>query len=126
MIKEYTQKQKKCDKFIYTYNDLHYECEIMDEGKLEIECKSNNFCSYICGTLLYILRNYKTKINGINLEIVKMDLSMKKGLASSVAICITVVKHMNKLYNLDLSKEDIIKIAYNGEHLAGSKCGLLD
>ncbi len=116
---------EKSNKFIYSFNDVNYECK-MEENKLENEANSDSFFSYMCGTLLYLLRNYKGKIKGMKLKITNMDLPIKKGLASSAAICITIVKHMNRLYNLNLTDDDIINIAYNGEHLAGSKCGILD
>ena len=113
------------DKFIYKYDDIYYECERQEET-LKEQINSNNFLSYICGTLLYMKRKYGEQIGGLELEIIEMDLPIKKGLSSSAAICITIAKHMNRLYNLNLSNDDIVNIAYNGEHLAGSKCGMLD
>ena len=50
---------------------------------------------------------------------------MKKGLASSAAICLTIVKAYNELYNLNLTNDEMVLLAYDGEHSAGSKCGSL-
>lgn len=116
---------KKSDKFRYRYNERYYECR-MSENDLKEGADSKLFYSYMCGTLLYIIRNYKNKVGGLYLEIEKMDLPIQKGLSSSAAICITIAKQMDRLYNLNLTNDDIVKIAYEGEHLAGSECGLLD
>lgn len=116
-------KIKKADKLIYKFEDKIFECSI-NEKKLEEIAQSNSFYAYLCGTVLYVLKNYK--ISGVNIEIQKMDLPMKKGLASSAAICMLVVYTLNDLYALNLSKEDIVRCAYEGEHLALSQCGMLD
>lgn len=96
----------------------------MNENELEEQIKHNTFYSYICGVVLCMKKKYK--INGIKIKITKMDLPMKKGLASSAAICVLTVKAFNQLYNLKLTKEQEKELAYQGEHLAGSECGRLD
>ena len=116
-------KVKKSNKFKYKNKDKYFECEITEE-RLTEEIENNSFYSYMCGTILYMIRKYK--VSGIELEIKKNDLPIKKGLSSSAAICITVAKAYNELYNLNLNKEDIKEIAYEGEHLAKSNCGYLD
>lgn len=116
---------EKTDKFIYSFNDSYFEC-YMTEEDLERNANSRSFHSYMCGTLLYMVRKYKDKVHGLHLEIENMDLPIQKGLSSSAAICVTVAKQMDRLYDLNLTNDDIVKIAYEGEHLAGSKCGLLD
>lgn len=114
---------KKSEKFIYKNKEKYFECEITEE-RLEEEAESDSFYSYICGTILYLIRNYK--VQGIELEIEKMDLPIKKGLSSSAAICLTIVKAYNELYDLKLNDKQIKEIAYEGEHLAKSQCGRLD
>ena len=96
----------------------------MKEEELEEQIKNNTFYSYICGVALYMKRNYK--IGGIKIKVTKMDLPIKKGLASSAAICVLTVRAFNQLYNLNLTTEEEKELAYEGEHLAGSKCGRLD
>ena len=114
---------EKSNKIIYHFNDLHFECELNEKSLLQ-EIKNNKFYSYLCGTILYLLRNYQ--IGGISITITKMDLPIKVGLSSSAAICLTIVKAYNKLYNLNLSDNEIIHSAHEGEILAGSRCGNLD
>ena len=116
-------KAKKSNIFKYENGEYAFECEIT-ENRLKQEAEGSTFYSYMCGTILYLKKNYK--ISGIDIEIEKMDLPMKKGLSSSAAICIAVAKSYNMLYNLNLTDNDIKKIAYEGELLAQSKCGKLD
>ncbi len=117
-------KSRKSDKFKYVYEDLYFEVDL-NENDLEMSIVNEPFFSYICGTLLYLVRKYNINF-GIDLKIEKMDLPMKKGLSSSAAICLTIVKSYNMLYDLNLSNCELIEVAYQGEHLAGSFCGLLD
>lgn len=96
----------------------------MKKESLEEQIKNNTFYSYICGVALRMKEKYK--VSGIKIEITKMDLPMKKGLASSAAICVLAVRAWNQIYNLNLTTEEEKELAYEGEHLAGSKCGRLD
>lgn len=114
---------QKSNKLIYEFRDDYFECDISNE-MLRREAENNTFYSYICGTILYIREKYD--VEGIKIEIEKMDLPIKKGLASSAAICITIAKAYNELYSLNLSSDEIKEIAYQGEHIAQSKCGRLD
>ena len=114
---------KKSDKVIYNYDDLHFECEL-DENILLKEIKDKPFYSYLCGTILYMYRKYNIGGNDINID--KMDLPIKNGLSSSASFCITIVKGLNELYNLNMNNQDIIDASHNGEILAGSRCGNLD
>ena len=117
-------KVKKCNKLKYKFNDINFEIDISLESLTE-EANSNTFFSYICGTVLCMLKKYNN-LSGLDITIEKMDLPLKKGLSSSAAICLTIVKAYNELYDLNLTNNEIVMLAYNGEHLAGSKCGLLD
>lgn len=117
-------KAKKHNDLIYKFNDLEFHCPIEKELLLK-EAQSENFTSYICGTVLYMIENFEG-LMGIEILIEKMDLPIKKGLASSAAICLTIVKSYNKLYNLNMTSDEMALAAYFGEHLAGSKCGKLD
>lgn len=98
---------------------------LFTEEKLEAAAKDeNNFFSYICGTSLYMKKKYN--VGGISINITKMDLPLKSGLSSSAAICILVVRAFDKIYGLNLTKEQEIEASYEGEHLSMSNCGKLD
>ena len=114
---------KKDKNLIFNMDEKKLNIE-MNEKNLKKEIDDNTFYSYICGVALYIKKKYE--VEGLNIQITKMDLPIKKGLSSSAAISILITKAFNKLYNLNLSEYEIKEIAYEGEHLAGSKCGRLD
>lgn len=114
---------KKSDKFIFRFNNETFQVE-MDNVKLNKYAKSDSFYSYICAVALYMNKNYD--IGGINIEIRCMTLPIKKGLASSASISVLVAKSFNVVYDLGLEFYEIMKIAYESEHLALSKCGRLD
>lgn len=84
----------------------------------------DNYLKYIANACYYILNNYD--VGGIKINIYKTTLLVKKGLASSTAIILTIIESFNKVYNLKLSKKKKMQIAYDVEHYLGSKCGMLD
>lgn len=114
---------KRYNKLRFFMNDYQFECEINEE-ELENHAISKSFYSYICGTTLHMLRKYK--ISGLFINVKHNTLPIKKGLSSSAAICILIVKAFNQLYHLNLSDNELMLDAYYGEHLALSKCGRLD
>ncbi len=114
----------KSDQLVYRFEDVTFS-SALNFLDLEKEIANAGFLSYICGTVLYILKNYPVT-GGIDITIKKMDLPIKKGLSSSAAICLTVALAYNSLYHLGLENEELSLIAYEGEHFAGSQCGKLD
>jgi mevalonate kinase len=82
------------------------------------------FFSYIAGTTVYMLERYN--IGGLRLDCSRSNLHIKKGLASSAAVCIATARAFNKVYKLNLTTHDEIDIAYHGEQLCNSHCGYLD
>ena len=114
---------KKSDKFIYRFDGKVFECE-MDNRLLEKEAKSNDFYAYVSAVALYMNRNYD--IGGLDVTVRNMTLPIQKGLSSSAAVCVLVTKAYNILYDLELEFYEIMKIAYESEHIALSKCGRLD
>ena len=78
----------------------------------------------MAGTCAYMIENYNT--GGININCYKITLPIKKGLSSSAAICVLVAESFNKVYDLKLSTDQIMDIAYKSELLTPSRCGRLD
>jgi galactokinase len=68
----------------------------------------------------------KYNVSGIEINVRYMNLPIKKGLSSSAAICVLTARAFNILYNLGLNRNEIMKIAYESERYALSKCGRLD
>ena len=114
---------KKCDSFVVNAFSESINC-MMDSDMLLEVAKSDNFFSYACGVAKYI--NNKYTVGGVEINVTKMDLPIKKGLSSSAAICVLVARAFNVIYDLNLTAEDEIVIAYHGEHIALSSCGRLD
>lgn len=114
----------KSDNFSIYLKEKKFEVKFESEELEKIAKDKKNFYSYICGTALYMKKKYKVK--GIKVIIDKNDLPIKKGLSSSAAICILIAKAFDKIYNLHMKKDEQIEAAYQGEHLALSKCGKLD
>ncbi len=109
------------DKIIFVQNDIEH---VFDYDELIENINSKNYFSYVSSTIKYMIDNYGVK--GIKINITKTTLPEKKGLSSSAAVCVLVVKAYNNVYDLNLSIEDEMKIAYESEHNVGSKCGKLD
>ncbi len=85
---------------------------------------SDDYLKYIVSSLIYMIENYN--VLGINININKVTLPIKKGFASSTAIILTVIKSYNKTYNLDLKIEDEMRLALEIEKKIGSKLGMMD
>ena len=114
----------KSNNFKYSYNNQVIEIKKMDELELENISKSSSFFSYVCSVALYMKKNYNVK--GIDIKVIYMTLPIKKGLSSSAAVSVMVVKAFNILYNLNLDYKEIMDIAYKSERFALSMCGRLD
>ena len=63
---------------------------------------------------------------GIELHIVSMDLPLRKGVASSAAVCMLMARAFNEVYRLRLFPHELMEVAYLGEKLTGSQCGRMD
>ena len=94
-----------------------------DLSKLKKYYESHEFYSYCIASAYIMIKNYNVK--GIHLKI-ESNLPMKKGLASSAAICLLVIRAYNKAYKLNLTVEEEMSYAYETERLLGIKCGKLD
>lgn len=114
---------KKYNKLRFYMDEHQFECE-MEEEELEKNAVSKNFYSYICGTSLHMFRKYN--VSGIYVNIKYHTLPIKKGLSSSAAICVMIAKAFDQIYHLNLSDNELMLDAYQGEHLALSQCGRLD
>ena len=114
---------KKSDDFIFTMNDGSFKSK-MDNKELKKVAISNDFYSYIAAVALYMNKNYD--VGGLDIRVRAMTLPIKKGLSSSAAVSVLVTKAFNLVYGLNLEFYEIMKIAYESEHIALSMCGRLD
>jgi mevalonate kinase len=76
--------------------------------------------------VIFSLYELGKNLQGTSLSI-RSNIPMKKGLSSSAALCISVVKALNDLYNLGLSEDDFVRISYRAENgILGIGCGMMD
>lgn len=97
---------------------------VMAEEPLLAMAQRNDFYSYVAGVAYQALIRYP--VGGLFLDNYAMDLPLQKGLSSSAAICVLVARAFNQLYNLGLSLESEMELAYWGERTTASQCGRLD
>lgn len=110
----------RSDDFSYKYNDkeIHISCEeLMNYFK-------KDFFEYVIASARIMQKKYS--VRGARVICEKMTLPMKKGLASSAAICVAVIRLYNLLYDLKLSIEEEMELAYEAEISTGSMCGKMD
>ena len=119
---------EKSDKFsivsdLECFKGESFECD-MDTELLRNTASNGGFFSYVAGVASYINEHYR--VEGIKVNITKMDLPIKSGLSSSAAICVLITRAFNKLYHLHLNTIGEMNIAYMGELRTPSRCGRLD
>ena len=93
-------------------------------GILKTVAKTGHFDCYAAGTAALVAEEFQVK--GLRLDIYRRTLPLKKGLSSSAAVCVLTARAFNTLYNLGLTIEQEMDLAYRGEILAGSECGRMD
>ena len=96
----------------------------MEEKQLLTVAKNANFYSYVAGVAYQALIRYQ--VGGLAIDNYLTNLPIKKGLSSSAAICVLVARAFNHLYNLDLTIQEEMELAYQGERTTPSQCGRLD
>lgn len=124
----YAKYEKNNDIIIESIDNLNniYNLHIKSEFDIiKHHINNNKYFKYICGTIYYIKNKYNID-GGIYINNYKTTIQQSAGLSSSAAICVLVAKIFNNIYNLQLNNYDIMNIAYNGELMAGSKCGKMD
>ena len=110
----------KQNDFSYEYNDnkISLSCdELQDYSK-------KDFFEYVISSARIMQEKYN--VAGAKIICENMTLPMKKGLASSAAICVAVIRIFNLLYDLKLSVETEMSLAYEAEIATGSMCGKMD
>ena len=86
--------------------------------------QQKDFFSYVAGVAYQALTKYS--VNGLEIDNYLTDLPIKKGLSSSAAICVLVARAFNHIYQLNLTLEQEMELAYLGERTTPSQCGRLD
>lgn len=108
--------------FILIQKNKRFNCQ-MDRNRLNKIIKSNNYYSYVASAAYIMFKNYK--VNGLQINIVSNTLPEKKGLSSSSAMCVLVVRAFNLCYSLGLNYDEEMELAYLAERRV-SQCGRID
>lgn len=109
----------------YTSSDgQSIELDLDDTPKLRQVAQSSSIFAYIAGCVLELGKHFR--VGGAEIVNYKSDLPIKKGLSSSAAICVLIVRSLNKLYDLKLTVHGEMDIAYRGEIQTPSRCGRMD
>lgn len=99
-------------------------CELgMYKRELLATARSKSFFSYCAGAAYYMLKDFL--VGGL-IVTVRTDLPIQKGLSSSAAICVLIVRAFSRVYELGLTIEQEMDYAYRGEILTPSECGRMD
>lgn len=124
------------DKKIYFQlrkNDSQDTCRIYSEtfnAYLEFELDGfsrsvTSWHNYILGVVDEIIKKGK-KLQGFDC-IIKTELPIGAGISSSAALECGLAGGLNKLFDLDLSKDEIVALSQKAENnFVGSNCGIMD
>jgi UTP-glucose-1-phosphate uridylyltransferase/mevalonate kinase len=96
----------------------------MDREALLAQAETGGFFSYAAGVAYQVLTHYS--VGGIEIDNYRTDLPVKKGLASSAALCVLVARAFNRLYDLKMTIREEMEMAYLGEITTPSRCGRMD
>ena len=103
------------------------------EGPLDVSwllevARRGTFYSYICGTAAVMLQHYPPSRDnkGLHVHITRADLPVQKGLSSSAAVCVLIVKAFCLVYGVHVTDAEMIHLAFEGEVQTPSKCGKMD
>ena len=106
------------------------DCDVSNNDALECVAAEGGFWSYVAGTALEVFREHpECRAGGLHIDIHSCCLPTKKGLSSSAAVCVLIVRAFAEVYGLkDLARtEREMELAYRGEALrTPSKCGAMD
>ena len=106
--------------FVYIYGD---ETLKLTREEL-VGYQEKDFFEYVVSCAKIMLTKYN--VFGIKIVCREMTLPIKKGLASSAAICTGIIKAYNGIFDLRLTRAEEMKLAYEAEQATGSRCGRLD
>ena len=84
--------------------------------------KDGSFFSYIAGAAAVMINKYRNshksmQMHGIEIQNYMTTLPMRKGLSSSAAACVLVVKCFAKVYDIEMDMATTMELAYLGSLL---------
>jgi len=113
-----------------TTADLHFRAGPEHGRTLRVpfaglaEAAAHPFFGPVAGTLAALLERHPC--GGLAVDVVKSDLPAGKGLASSAAACVLVVRAARDIHGLSIDTAEEMRLAWEGERRSGSMCGRMD
>ena len=108
----------------------------MEVDKLKEIASLGQFFSYVAGTTAAVLESEaftssscgapSSSHRGIEIDNYRTTLPTKKGLSSSAAVCVLIARCFAAVFDVTLSLEQLMEIAYRGEMYTPSRCGRMD
>ena len=112
------------------------DVDLGEPDKLLEGARAGGFFAYVYGTVHHMLPLLRqalsslpspsSALRGVKICNFKTTLPLKKGLSSSAAVCVLVVKALSMHYDLCLDRDAVMACAFEGEILTGTKCGRMD
>ena len=88
--------------------------------------KLNNWADFIIGSCDYFKKFYKTDISNISVNI-ESNLPIGIGLSSSAATCVSMIRALSSLFEINLDQSKMVKIAHCIENeFVGVGGGVMD
>ena len=121
--------------FIFEHHDDTGEVRCFestyDRRALEQQARDEqSFFSYVAGAVASVLESYysdgERELSSLKISNYKTTLPMGRGLSSSAAISVLVVRAFNESFDLGMTLSEIMAIAYKGERKTASECGMMD
>jgi galactokinase len=93
------------------------------EEALDAAARGGGFFAYAAGAAAELVARHGPRGAAIR---VRSDLPARKGLSSSAAICVLVVRALARCHGLSLGPREELELAFAGERRTGSACGRMD
>ncbi|WP_298545206.1 galactokinase [uncultured Aquimarina sp.] len=119
--------------FSFQKNDSEHECKIysssydkmLDVNLSELKPSKEEWENYILGVLSEISK-ISNGVKGFDC-IIESQLPIGAGISSSAALECGLAYGLNELFNLNLSKIELVELSQRAEHnYVGTKCGIMD
>ena len=110
---------KKCSVYSTNY-DLRFSFNLDN-----IKKSNTSWENYILG-VIHEIQKLTDKVQGFDCEL-SSDIPVGSGISSSAALECGLAFGLNELFNLNLSKLNIVELSQRAEHnYVGTKCGIMD
>lgn len=119
----YVAIQKRDDSLIRLYSEEYQD--LVELQLSDLKPMANRWPNYILGVAAQMI-NRGHSLSGFDL-VINGDVPLGAGLSSSAAVECATAFALNELFQFNISRLDLVKIAQKAEHeFAGVMCGIMD